>query len=499
MYLPIPLSRGSDMTLQEQIYRFIRDHILSGHYRTELQMPSSRDLADSLQVSRNTVVLAYQWLTSEGYIETRRGAGTFVCKVVTDQVEGLDAAASAAARAAANDGERPPIAIAWETPILISRSTQRPQYDFWYGRPDHRQFPVKVWSRLLSEHLTHTTSNLADYTDQAGHPPLREAIAAHLSIAKGLTAAAHQVVVTSGAQDGLNLISRLFIRPGVKVAMENPTYAAAAALFRSYGADLCPAPVDEDGLVPDPLPELSPTLIYTTPSHQVPTGVVMSLPRRQALLATAEAVNAYVIEDDYDGEIIYDRPPVAALAALDHNRRTIYVGSFSKSIGAGIRLGFLVLPEELVAPTVAVKSMSSYGQAWLEQAALAAFIRDGSFRTHLRRIRTVYRARRDVLIAGLTAALGPDIRISGSDAGLHLVCTLPDHMPEAAEICDIARAVGVGFYSPASAGAAQFGDNGGPDRRLVLGYAALTHGEIEIALQRVAGAYARSNAAAVRA
>lgn len=491
MHLPIPLTRSSDLTLQEQIYRFIRDNILSGQYPSELQLPSSRDLADSLQVSRNTVVLAYQWLTSEGYIETRRGAGTFVCRVVSDSPEDKPTPQPPAS----DPCVRPPIVVPYETPILISRSTQRPPFDFWYGRPDHRQFPVRIWSRLLADHLTCTTANLADYTDQAGHADLREAIANHLAVAKGLSARANQVVVTSGAQEGLNLISRLFIREGVRVAMEDPSYAAAAALFRSYGAEISPTPVDDEGLEPGPLHATPPTLIYTTPSHQFPTGVVMSLARRQALLSTAEAINAYVIEDDYDGEVIYDRPPIAALAALDQSRRTIYVGSFSKSIGAGIRLGFLVLPQELVGPATAIKSMSSYGQAWLEQAALAAFIRDGSFRTHLRRIRTVYRARRDTLIAGLQWLFGSEVRITGSDAGLHLVCRLPDGAPDARAVCDLARGVGVGFYTPESAGASLFGDNGGPERRLVLGYAALTHTEIETALQRVAGAYARSRAA----
>jgi GntR family transcriptional regulator/MocR family aminotransferase len=488
MHLPIPLVRGDDLTLQEQIYRFIRDRILSSHYRAELQLPSSRDLADALHVSRNTVVLAYQWLTSEGYIETRRGAGTFVCKVVTDTVV---SAVAEADPALANDTERPRVVIHFETPILISRSTRRPQFDFWYGRPDHRQFPVKTWSRLLSEHLTNTTTNLADYTDQAGLVELREAIADHLATAKGLTAGPNQVVVTSGAQDGLNLICRLFIQPGAKVAMENPTYAAAATLFRSYGAELIPTAIDEEGLVPGQFEAQRPTLVYTTPSHQFPTGVVMSLVRRQALLSAARAANAYIIEDDYDGEVIYDRPPIAALTALDQHRRTIYVGSFSKSIGAGLRLGFLVLPEELVAPAMAIKSLSSYGQAWLEQAVLATFIREGSFRTHLRRIRTVYRARRDTLASGLKGLFGDDTLITGADAGLHLICTLPEGVPDASAICESARSAGVGFYTPESAGALQFGDNGGPDRRLALGYAALTHGEIETALTKVEQALKR--------
>jgi GntR family transcriptional regulator / MocR family aminotransferase len=485
--LPIPLERGGELTLQEQIYRFIRDQVLSGRYQAGLQLPSTRELADGLRVSRNTTVLAYQWLASEGYIETRQGAGTFIRRVISEAIEIVSAG-----NVAAVSENRPAIALKVEAPLLIDGIRVRPEFDFWYGRADARQFPTKIWARLVAESLAFARSSLTDYAPQAGLLALREAISVYLSTAKGLVASPERILITAGAQDGLNIIARLLIAPGDCVAIENPGYRAAATVFRSNGAHIAPVRIDDEGLMPSELLKIAPKLIYTTPSHQFPTGAVMSLERRQTLLATAESLNAYVIEDDYDGEIIYDRPPLAALAALDQHHRVIYVGSFSKSIGAGIRIGFLVLPAELMEWATALKSLASYGQPWTEQAALATFIREGSFRTHLRRIRTLYRARRDALISALRGWLGTDVEISGSDSGLHLVVRLPAGFPNAEQVSATARNLDIAFYTPEQAGAIEAGARDPAERRLVLGYAALTPGEIEAAVRRVAGVVRRN-------
>jgi GntR family transcriptional regulator/MocR family aminotransferase len=486
MSLPIPLSRSGNLSLQEQIYRFIRDKILSGGYRSGIQLPSSRDLAEGLQVARNTVTLAYEWLTSEGYIETRRGAGTFVCKVVPDIVD----PPQQRSRSAAQEPPRPAIAIPFDTSVMVNKNTARPQFDFWYGRPDARQFPLKTWRRLITEQLTQATRSLAEYGEQAGEIGLRQAISEHLSTSRGFTADPSRIIITFGAQEALNIVCRLLVNDRTVVALENPGYASIVALVRSVGAMIAPVAVDEEGIIPEALHETRATLVYTTPSHQFPTGAVLPLERRQAVLAWAEKVNGYVIEDDYDSEIIYDRPPSAALAALDSNRHVIYVGSFSKSLGAGIRLGFLVLPSELVEAAVAHKSLSTFGQPWLEQAALAAFIREGHFRSHLRRIRTLYRARRDAVIESLRRYFGDELAISGHSSGLHLIWTLPEHLPDAKEVSAIARAVDVGFYTPWRVGAVEFGRIDGSERRLLIGYACLTPAEIQTGVKRVAGAIA---------
>jgi GntR family transcriptional regulator / MocR family aminotransferase len=490
MSLPIPLGRHGDLSLQEQIYRFVRDKVLSGTYATSVRLPSTRDLSLDLRVSRTTVLLAYEWLMSEGYIETRKGVGTFVCRVVNDAVDAgyQTTHKMTAPRVRASAPPRPSIVVPREMPTLIDMDSKRPSIDFWYGRPDPRQFPIKAWRRLIMKKLSTPNAGLADYCGQAGDQDLRNAISQHISTSRGFLAGPERIVITSGAQEGLNIISRLLIRESTTVAIENPGYGAAAVLFRSYGAKLVPIPVDRDGISVEALSGVDGKLVYTTPSHQFPTGVVMTLERRQALLAWAQTVNAYIVEDDYDSEIIYDRPPIAALAALDQHEHVIYVGSFSKAIGAGLRLGFIALPPELVSAAVAIKSMSSYGQAWLEQTALATFIHDGTFRTHLRRIRTIYRLRRDTLIAELRRTFGAEVKISGEDSGLHLVWTLPNDFPTADELSARAQKLGVGLYTPARAGAIEMGAGSGAERRLLMGYSALTPTEIIVAVKKIAAA-----------
>src|SRR5580658_6030268 len=488
MSLPISLERLGDLSLQEQIYRFIRDKVLSGTYATGVRLPSTRDLALDLRVSRTTVLLAYEWLMSEGYIETHKGVGTFVCRVVNDSVgpgKGIEPR-SEAARVTQLAGPRPSVIVPQEVPTLINMDSERAAIDFWYGRPDARQFPLKAWRRLVMQKLSTPNPGLAEYCGQAGDPDLRAAISQHISTSRGFLAGAERIIITAGAQEALNIVSRLLIRESTVVAIENPGYGSAAVLFRSYGAKLLPVPVDRDGISVDALNGVEGKFVYTTPSHQFPTGAVMTLERRQALLAWAKSSNAYVVEDDYDSEIIYDRPPIAALAALDQCEHVIYVGSFSKAIGAGLRLGFLALPSELVPPAIAIKSMTSYGQPWLEQAVLAALIHEGTFRAHLRRIRTLYRLRRDTLMAELRRAFGERVQISGEDSGLHLVWTLPAEFPTADELSARAHRLGVGLYTPACAGAIEMGAPAGPERRLLMGYSALTPAEIIVAVKKVA-------------
>jgi GntR family transcriptional regulator/MocR family aminotransferase len=486
MSLPIALGRQADLSLQEQIYRFIRDKVLGGIYTAGTRLPSTRDLALDLQVSRTTVLLAYEWLISEGYIETRKGQGTFVCRVINETIGVGSAHAPNVVRQPAKVGPRPSVVVPREVPTLINMHSPRAAIDFWYGRPDPRQFPLKAWKRLVVQKLSTINPGLSEYCGQAGDPELREAISQHISTTRGFLAGPERIVITSGAQEALNIVSRLLIQQATVIAIENPGYGSAAVLFRSYGAKLHPVPVDGDGISVDAMEGVKGKFVYTTPSHQFPTGAVMTLERRQALLGWAKTSNAYVVEDDYDSEIIYDRPPIAALAALDQNERVIYVGSFSKAIGAGLRLGFLALPSELVSPAIAVKSMTSYGQPWLEQAALASLIQEGTFRTHLRRIRTLYRLRRDTLVAELRRTFGDRVQISGQDSGLHLVWTLPQDFPTADELSARAHQLGVGLYTPARAGAMEMGAPTGPERRLLMGYSALTPSEIIVAVKRIA-------------
>ncbi|WP_162138085.1 PLP-dependent aminotransferase family protein [Pararhodospirillum photometricum] len=481
--LPIALERTSSApTLQEQIYRFIRDRVMAGHLPAGARLPSTRELAQSLGVSRNTVVLAFDWLAAEGYIERHAGSGTFVARLLPPN---LTPAPALPETRPVPDPQEPPPVVPPAVPPPVLAGEGRPVFDFWYGRPDPRLFPAHTWRMLAGMVLGACARGLADYGDRGGDPDLRSAIATHLAGARGLAAAPDQVIITAGAQEALNLIARLLVEPGTPVALEAPGYDAAARVFEDHGARIHPVPLDHEGLDPTALRGVRPRLVFVTPSHQFPTGAVMTLARRRALIEHCAQFGGRIIEDDYDGEIIYDRPPVAALAALDGLERTLYVGSFSKTLGNGLRLGYVVVPRALVPAARAVKGLMSYGQSWLDQQILAAFLASGRFERHLRRLRVTYRARRDAARAGLLALFGPELRVEGADAGLHLYCTLPPSAPSAQEVARCARARGIGFY-PAEASGLR---GGGVDlaRSLIIGYGALTPEEINEAFRRLEG------------
>jgi GntR family transcriptional regulator/MocR family aminotransferase len=476
--LPIALTRDLNTTLQEQIYRQVRDGILAGSLGPGLKLPSSRDMASDLAVSRNTVALAFDWLASEGYVESRVGAGTFVAGYLPEAA--LDARArTAQAPPGPASSRRTPIRFTGRMPALVGRDRPRLGYDFWYGRLDRREFPVAIWRRLILENLSRAGSNLSDYGHPAGDSELRAAIARHLGATRGMHADPERIVITAGAQDGLSLLCRILVGNGSRVIVEDPCYGSAALLFESHGATLQPVPLDSEGLITAALPageELA--LAYVTPSHQFPTGVTLPLDRRLALLAWAAATGAYVVEDDYDSDFRYDSPPLTALSGLDREHRVIYLGSFSKSIGAGLRLGYLVLPPELVAPAIAAKSLASYGQPWLDQAVVADFLNTGAHRLHLRRMLKTYRVRRDLLVNALTDMFGRDIRLTGADAGMHMMWHLPDHLPDAVTVAAAAARFDVGVYPLPVIGARSFGRTADAEGGLILGYSSLSSKEI---------------------
>jgi len=364
-------------------------------------------------------------------------------------------------------------------PASVGRDRPRLAYDFWYGRLDRREFPVGTWRRLILENFSRAGANLSDYGHPAGDPELRAAIARHLGATRGMPANPARIVITAGAQDGLSLLCRILVGHGSRVVVEDPCYDSAALLFESHGAALRPVPVDGDGLLTSALPageEIA--LAYVTPSHQFPTGATLPLDRRLALLAWAAATGAYVVEDDYDSDFRYDSPPLTALSGLDRDQQVIYLGSFSKSIGAGLRLGYLVLPPELVGPAIAAKSLASYGQPWLDQAVVADFMNTGAHRQHLRRMLKTYRVRRDLLVNALTETFGTEIRLTGADAGMHMMWHLPDHLPGAITVAAAAARLDVGVYPLPAIGARGFGRAEEAPRGLILGYSSLSPKEI---------------------
>jgi GntR family transcriptional regulator/MocR family aminotransferase len=364
--------------------------------------------------------------------------------------------------------------------------------DFFVGRPGADTFPNAIWRRLLLQQLAKGGTNLTQYGNPAGLDDLREAIAHHLGPARGMRVTPDRVVIVNGIQEGMNVVSRLFIAGATPVAIENPSYQGAAAVFESHGAKLFPVPVDRDGIDPAGLPEGRFALLYLTASHQYPTGATLTLERRLAALFWARRTGTYIVEDDYDSDFRYDRPPLTAIAGLDSDDVVIYMGTFSKSVGAGLRVGYLVLPPDLVEPAVRIKSLLNNGHNWLDQAVLAEFIRSGAFARHLQRIRKIYRARRDTLLATL-AEYFQAVDITGELGGMHVMWHLPSNLPAAIEVEHIARRHGIGVYSLRSGAAHLIGTARCAERGLIIGYTALPERVIAKGVARLAEALGAVN------
>lgn len=475
-----------DRALSTQVYASLRRAILAGELGAGARLPSTRTLARDLDVSRNTVLLAYDQLLAEGYVEGRAGSGTYVAQALPETP-------AASARAAARAKTTPARLSAYGARVAAIRFAsprgpdQRLPYDFRYGTPQVAQFPHAVWRRLLARHARGSTVTTMAYGPPEGAPALRQAIAAYLRRSRAVVCDPAQVLIVNGSQQALDLTARVLIDAGDTVALEEPNYLGARWAFRAAGARVVPVPVDADGLDVARLgrDRTRARLVYATPSHQFPTGVVMSLSRRLALLEWASANRAWVVEDDYDSEYRYEGRPIEAVQGLDRSGRVIYVGTASKVLFPALRLGYLVVPPTLVEPFTAAKWVTDRHSATLEQLVLADFIADGHFERHLRRSRTRNAARRAALLAALHAELGDRVDVVGANAGVHLLVWLRDLSPAAVPaLIDGARREGVGVYSiapyylrpPRQAG-------------LMLGYAALDERTIREGIRRLARVY----------
>lgn len=479
------LSLDGQDALYQQVYRALRRSILEGRLTPGSRLPATRALARDLGVSRNVVLLAYDHLYSEGYVEGRVGAGTFVAKELPEvSFEAPGSQATPPPRLPprlAGFGQR---ATALN-PAARRRGTPPPgvelRFDFKYGEvvPDGKI--LSLWRRLLGRSAEEIDLN---YASAAGWPRLRRALAEYVRRNRGISCTGDQIVVVNGSQQALALASHLFLEAGDRVLLEEPHYQGARQVFLAAGAELVPGPVDGDGLnlAAAPVEAASARLAYVTPSHQFPTGAVLPLARRLELLEWAERVDGYIIEDDYDSEYRYEGRPVEAVYGLDRRGRTVYVGTLSKVLFPALRLGFLVLPEPLVEPFVAAKWLADRQTATLEQEVLAEFIEEGHFERHLRRMRTLNAARRRALMGALEGHLGDRVEVTGTNAGVHLLVWLRDLPPERLEdFIHAAAHRGVGLYSIAP----YFLE---PPKRagLLMGYASLEPEEIEAGVVEVA-------------
>lgn len=486
MQLPLRVDEKAGQSLQLQIFEQIRHLILDGRLKPATQMPASRILAADLGVSRNTVVLAYERLMSEGYLETQPPNGSFVSRdLVFDSPSLLEAPVTDEEDAAAMR-RRARLVFRGESHVVVSPYDKPVPYDFWVGRPDARLLPARTWQQLINRKLQRTRIGIGGYGDPAGSWELREAVADYVGFARGIKATASQVLIINGIQEGLNILARLFVRHGTQVAVENPCYRGAANVFASHGAQLMPVAVDEHGIDVDNLPQEA-AFIYLTPSHQYPTGATLSLARRERLLEWAEHLCAYIVEDDYDSDFYYHGAPLPALQSLDTHDQVIYLGTFSKSLGAGLRMGYMIVPRHLAAAATTVKALTNNCSPWLPQALLAEFITSGAFMHHLRRIRTIYRARRNRLFAALEEHFG-DVEIRGAQSGMHLLWLLPDDFPTAFDLERHCRSEGVGVYSIKTGNALVVGKaaDARHGRTVMLGYAALDEDEIAEGVRRLA-------------
>ncbi len=478
MELTLTLDAESKKSLQTQVFDQIRSLILDGRLQAGMALPPTRVLAEKMRLSRNTVMIAYERLAAEGYIESRGTAGMFITSIPPD-----DLLVIRGTKAGSYPAELP-VQVSDEPLLCFAGAPggggDRPPLDFWVGRSAASAFPLQTWRRIISNLLSSEPQYLTDYCDPSGLPKLRRVIADHLARSRGMHVSMDQIIITAGGQDALNLVIGLLRENTRQLCIENPCYLGASMLFRSEGLPIEAIPVDGEGIRSDRLPTARGSLLYVTPSHQFPTGVMMSLGRRLALLRWAEDTESYIIEDDYDSDFRYDGPPLTSLAGLDGGRRVFYAGTFSKSLGAGVRLGFAVVPRIYWDDARVIKARMSNGQSWLEQSALAEFVSEGHFDRHLRKLRQLYKARRDSLVAALHQHFGTPI-ISGQDGGLHFVWCLPPGMPSARLVQIRARALGIGVYALSSGGAYDFHDTA-PDDMLMFGYSSLTEGEIDRAI-----------------
>jgi GntR family transcriptional regulator/MocR family aminotransferase len=402
--LPLRLE-GAGGSQSSRVHAGLRAAILDGRLAAGLRLPSSRLLAEQLGVRRNAVVVAYELLLSDGLAEARVGDGTYV-------------AAQVPRGAAAPDPVAAPAGIQTGAPFAVGRTTADP-------------ILLRRFARALRDRVWHADQADLGYGDPRGCEALRNAIAKHLAATRGIACDPSRILITSGTQQGLRLCAEAVLRPGDAVWMEDPGYVTARRTLDALGASLVPVPVDAAGIDVAAGRSRAPgaRIAYVTPSHQFPTGVTMSMARRLALLDWARAEQAWVMEDDYDSEFRFAGPPLTALAGIDGAGRVIYLGTFSKTLFPGLRIGFVVVPATLMERVLAVRAVSDRFPSPIMGGALAEVMDSGDFAAHLRRMRTQYRLARDLVAEELGLACGHRLAFERPDHGLHLLATLPEGLP----------------------------------------------------------------------
>ena len=477
MALPFVLDRRSAVSLQRQIYDAWRTAILGGRFTPGERVPSTRAFSAEHGVARITATAAYDQLLAEGYFETRRGAGTYISSDLPDDalrpVKGPGAIVRGQSRRRVRLSR-----YASRLADIHRPAAPANLLDLSRVGPDLARFPFPLWRRLISRQLRRgVPAVLERAADAGGHEPLRAAIAAHLGRTRAVACAPEQVIIVSGSQQGLDLCARLLLEEGDEAAVENPGYAGARQLFAAHGAHLVTLRVTDSGAAIAGLSNRT-RVVHVTPSHQFPIGVSMSLARRLELLEWARSHGAVILEDDYDSEYRYSGPPLPAMHSLAEGQGVIYLGTFSNVMFRGLRVGYIVVPRELVRVFTAAKRMADRHTGMLEQAALADFMLEGHLDRHIRRMRRLYKERRDVMLEALSRSFGDAVAVRGDAAGLHMTVRFR-------RIDDVrARAARSGVHL---AGTSPYYASHPVPAECILGFAAIGPRTIREGIRRIAG------------
>jgi GntR family transcriptional regulator/MocR family aminotransferase len=428
----IPLDRRSATPLYRQIYEGYRTAIIERRLRAGQRMPSTRGLAEDLGLSRIPVLNAFEQLIAEGYLEARTGAGTYVS---TSLPLGSPAEGSPKSSPDRSPSLGKPRRLARKVDRLPSSQPWLRGFGaFAVGHAAIDNFPYAAWTRLLSRHAHRLTANLLRYGPVLGYEPFREAVADYLRTTRAMHCEASQIMVVSGSQQALTICANALLDPGDEVWTEDPGYHGARAALELAGALVIPVPVDAEGLDVEAgirgAPKARAALV--TPSHQYPLGATMSASRRLQLLNWAVSRGSWIIEDDYDSEYRYESLPLGALQGLDRHGRVLYIGTFSKVLFPSLRLGYIVIPPDLVERFMNVRRAMDICPPSFLQAVLTDFLREGHFALHIKRMRRRYRERRSTLVESVRTILGEDFKILGEQAGMHLVVSLPQGLSDRA-------------------------------------------------------------------
>ncbi|MEO7674628.1 MAG: PLP-dependent aminotransferase family protein [Pyrinomonadaceae bacterium] len=477
---------NANLPLYLRIYDSIRMSILNGEFESQMRLPASRTLAEELGVSRMTVMNAYEQLFAEGYLEGKVGAGTFVASRLPEEyllAAGLNDETKTMPLARREIKLSPYGAYVSENAArILENQGAGSAVPFQHSLPAMDEFPFEIWSKITQRLHKYANKSLGGFGDSAGFGPLREAVASYLRSARGVVCGPGEIIITNGAQQALDLVGRVLLSHGDRVWVEDPGYLGAKDIFAATGASLVPVPVDNEGFDLKKAVEIAPgaDLAYVTPSRHFPLGTTMSLQRRLRLLEWAREKGGWIIEDDYDSEYRYAGRPLASLQGLDRAGRVIYIGTFSKTIFSALRLGCMVVPSDLIDLFRTARSLTDQHSPITEQAVLAEFISEGHFARHVRKMRTLYRKRQEILIGEIEKRLGGMLEVSKAEAGMQIVAWLPEG------VCDKAVSLELTRYGIRAAPASEYAVKPLARGGLLLGYTAFSEQQIRTGVKKMA-------------